>query len=398
MCCVSYEPCRIAAGPHPRLQSSTYLPKHPTIWGYPLRTRRPFLDLSIHLLLTRHSLELVPIRDNHYRKSLNSAFQPLSVSPHWQINLICAITCLAPLEHTPCLRLTATYINQYKKLDTLNEIALLPASMTTGILTTQMYTPPPGSQTQLYGAQQPSPSNSSSGTPMTASPTSPQNFVLYHELPLHTKQLRPLKSPMYVPAVLRPTERPPRQTLTPPRSVHGSLESLDGIAQTLSRRSTGDFKNQEGSEDVVEEETVEDINLPEVTGLPTKEHWKPDANAVICDAPICQKSFSLFERRHHCRRCGHVFCNSHSHFMIPLDQDAEFHPDGAPSRGCKHCWNLYCNWEASIRSRSNSTSSAATTTPVMPMIGSGKGGPLAPEATKTTVSSSVPRDWNWSTF
>lgn len=270
--------------------------------------------------------------------------------------------------------------------------------MATNISTAQMYTTPPGSQTQLYGAQQPSPSSSSSGTSTTASPTSPQSSALYHNLPLHTKQLRPLKSPMYVPAVLRPTERPPRQTLTPPRSVHGSLESLDGIAQTLSRRSTGDTKNQEGSDDVVEDEIIEDIDLPEVTGPPTKEHWKPDADAVICDAPICQKSFSLFERRHHCRRCGYVFCNGHSHYMVPLDQDAEFHPEGPPSRACKHCSDLYRSWQTARRSRSNSTSSGATTMPVTPVMGSGKGGLLAPEATKATVSSSVPRDWNWSTF
>ncbi|KAA6406568.1 MAG: FYVE domain [Lasallia pustulata] len=270
--------------------------------------------------------------------------------------------------------------------------------MATGIPTAQMYTTPPGSQTQLFGAQQLSPSNSTSGTPTAASPTSPQSSTMYPDLPLHTKQLRPLKSPMYVPAVLRPTERPPRQTITPPRSVRGSLDSLDGIAHTLSGRSTGDGKNKEGSDDDSEEEVVEHINLPEVTGPPTKEHWKPDADAVICDAPICPKSFSLFERRHHCRRCGYVFCNNHSHFMIPLDQDAEFHPDGTLSRACKHCWNLYCSWEVARRSRSNSTSSGATTTPVMPMLGSAKAGPLNPEATKATVSSSIPRDWNWSTF
>ncbi|MCJ1303357.1 hypothetical protein MMC08_006166 [Hypocenomyce scalaris] len=267
--------------------------------------------------------------------------------------------------------------------------------MATSIPTTQTFITPPGSQVQLYSSQQLSPTNSTLGT---ASPTSPQNSTLYPDLPLHTKQLRPLKSPMYVPAVLRPTERPPRQPLTPPRSVHGSLESLDGIAQTLTQRSSEESKKQEGFGNDTEEAVVEDCNLPNVTGPPAKEHWKPDADAVICDAPICQKSFNLFERRHHCRRCGYVFCNTHSHYTIPLDQDAEFHPDGALSRACTHCWNQYRSWEAARRSRSNSTSSGDTTTPVTPMIGSGKGTLLTPEAPKATGSSSVPRDWNWSTF
>ena len=35
--------------------------------------------------------------------------------------------------------------------------------------------------------------------------------------------------------------------------------------------------------------------------------WKVDSAASQCDH--CSKKFSLFRRKHHCRRCGGIFCN-----------------------------------------------------------------------------------------
>jgi hypothetical protein len=36
--------------------------------------------------------------------------------------------------------------------------------------------------------------------------------------------------------------------------------------------------------------------------------WVPDADAPRCMAADCGKPFTIRRRRHHCRRCGHVFC------------------------------------------------------------------------------------------
>ncbi|KAL9612993.1 MAG: hypothetical protein Q9167_002426 [Letrouitia subvulpina] len=269
--------------------------------------------------------------------------------------------------------------------------------------TAQAYTTPPNSHGAQNGLQQFSPSASASGTPMDQSPISTHAPSAVPALPLGGRQLRPPKSPLYVPAALRPTERPHRVSpLTPPRSVHGSTDSLTGSesGRPVSRRSTAESKKRGTLGKVAEDEGVMDSDdLAPVEGTPTRDHWKPDANASICDAPTCQKSFNLFERRHHCRRCGHIFCNAHSQYQIPLDHRADFHPDGTLSRACKHCWDRYCDWRLERTSRSNSVNSAMTATPTTPIPGSGKGkGANIAEGLRNSISNSVPRDWNWSTF
>ena len=152
------------------------------------------------------------------------------------------------------------------------------------------YTTPSGSQINLYGAQQISPVNSASATPLNVSPTSPRNPSQLPHFPLHTRQLRPPKSPLYVPAVLRPTERPIKQTpLTPPRSVHGSLDSLDGVeaGRMLSRRPTGESMTKAGLSRLVEGERIGESRVGTVTGLPTREHWKVSVHLECLRSSSC---------------------------------------------------------------------------------------------------------------
>lgn len=129
---------------------------------------------------------------------------------------------------------------------------------------------------------------------------------------------------------------------------------------------------------------------------------KPDQQSSVCDHATCTRSFSYFTRRHHCRKCGNIFCDMHSAFEIPLDQDANYNPRGVPSRACGHCYAQFKEW----RSRAISSQSSAELspdndrldTPTSPVAASqtapGLGAPLhTPDA-----AHSVPRDWNWSTF
>jgi hypothetical protein len=127
---------------------------------------------------------------------------------------------------------------------------------------------PTNNQLPFYNSQQqPSPADSAPPTPHNISPTSPRmDTYLKYQVPNHLPQLRPFKSPLYVPAVLRPTERPVRQSpMTPPKSLHGSLDSLEeaGFDGRMGAGAAPPF-------DLVfpEEE------LGEVTGPPNKDHWK----------------------------------------------------------------------------------------------------------------------------
>lgn len=129
-----------------------------------------------------------------------------------------------------------------------------------------------------------------------------------------------------------------------------------------------------------------------------------DHKTSVCDETTCNNHFGYFLRRHHCRRCGNIFCDTHSLYRIPLDQDANYHPRGMNCRSCEHCYKDYRGWQMARSSRSNSENSnlEEPRTPTTPNVnckarslagvfGGNKGGPESPVA-------SVPRDWNWSTF
>ncbi|TVY87492.1 FYVE-type zinc finger-containing protein, partial [Lachnellula willkommii] len=274
----------------------------------------------------------------------------------------------------------------------------------------QQFTASPSqSQYTLYNSQsQPiSPINSATATPKNASPTSPRTTLPPH-LAAHTRQLRPPKSPLYVPAVLRPTDPPKRVSkpspLTPPQSMHNSFDDLEN-ARTLNRRSTGD-SGKFGLGAITEAEFSSE-GLGKVTALPTREHWKPDSESSVCDEPACTRYFTYFRRRHHCRRCGNIFCDMHSMYTIPLDQDANYHPRGSRSRSCEHCWSEYRGWQIARSSRSNSESSQddpqTPTTPTVVCAGNGAKSALGSvfgkgQGMSESLGASVPRDWNWSTF
>ncbi|KAI0353149.1 hypothetical protein OH77DRAFT_1407401 [Trametes cingulata] len=87
-----------------------------------------------------------------------------------------------------------------------------------------------------------------------------------------------------------------------------------------------------------------------------KRLWKPDSQAAHCDTFLCRKAFSIFERRHHCRKCGGVFCGECSSRATPLldtSKLAFLHPPrGVPiqlydaphspvvaARVCDDCWD-----------------------------------------------------------
>ncbi|KEY67132.1 hypothetical protein S7711_02993 [Stachybotrys chartarum IBT 7711] len=245
-------------------------------------------------------------------------------------------------------------------------------------------------------ASQISPLSSSDNDSTSSMPASPSHKS--H----HARQLRPL----YMPAVLRPNNEfsVPSKTAAPGSSPGNGSESsgaitlrrssnnlLVGIGQRLSRRSTAD--------DVKGMTGCLDLELfPQVTDLPTRKHWKPDPESSICDDPTCKRNFSYFTRRHHCRKCGNIFCDSHSSYVAPLDQHANFNPRAVPSRTCNHCFEEFKTWHSRNSSRTSSTTSSdghpTSATAPMTAVPDVSRGP----ANGAEVAASVPRDWNWSTF
>lgn len=143
---------------------------------------------------------------------------------------------------------------------------------------------------------------------------------------------------------------------------------------------------------------------------------QPDPESTVCDDPSCKRSFNYFIRRHHCRCCGNIFCDWHSSYAMPLDQDANFNPRApVPSRTCAHCFKQHEQTWQQQHPRAHSTSSASSsnrsseaksgaTSPLTP-VGMPVGarniipGAQTPNVAKTPeVAASVPSDWNWSTF
>lgn len=94
---------------------------------------------------------------------------------------------------------------------------------------------------------------------------------LQQHAPNPYKQLRPLKSPLYVPAALRPTEHfVTPSPMTPPKSLHGSLDNLKDHEPQIASPDVQDHFNLEA----FDPEWVQEEDLGEVTGPPTKDHWK----------------------------------------------------------------------------------------------------------------------------
>ena len=57
--------------------------------------------------------------------------------------------------------------------------------------------------------------------------------------------------------------------------------------------------------------------------------WEQDENVTICK--LCNKDFNVARRKHHCRRCGGIFCNECSDNKMPLPSSSK------PVRVCNPC-------------------------------------------------------------
>ncbi|KAL6930351.1 uncharacterized protein HGUI_03905 [Hanseniaspora guilliermondii] len=89
------------------------------------------------------------------------------------------------------------------------------------------------------------------------------------------------------------------------------------------------------------QETFDDLKKKFETKTPAE--WIESENCLICD-----NQFSLFNRKHHCRNCGGVFCNDHSSHFIPLLELGITEN----VRVCDDCYKLHTNKTAKGGKRS----------------------------------------------
>ena len=79
---------------------------------------------------------------------------------------------------------------------------------------------------------------------------------------------------------------------------------------------------------------------------PTHAHWVPDSKATHCAFEGCGAKFgakytSLSLRKHHCRRCGYLFCDNHSKQRLRLNASAE--PALWGGGNCRVCDTCYAD-------------------------------------------------------
>jgi hypothetical protein len=75
---------------------------------------------------------------------------------------------------------------------------------------------------------------------------------------------------------------------------------------------------------------------------PSREMWMSDKNCSVCYD--CQLPFHFWRRRHHCRLCGQIFCQSCSDLTV---DGRRYQMKDGQVRVCKHCYNLDKNYQAS---------------------------------------------------
>ncbi|KAF0390607.1 FYVE-domain-containing protein [Gigaspora margarita] len=66
--------------------------------------------------------------------------------------------------------------------------------------------------------------------------------------------------------------------------------------------------------------------------------WVEDDEVSECQQAGCMIKFNWWNRRHHCRRCGNIFCSTHSAFSMLLFPDGSEDWGGVWSRVCEGCF------------------------------------------------------------
>eukprot|EP00043_Microstomoeca_roanoka_P019292 m.215350 g.215350 ORF g.215350 m.215350 type:complete len:152 (-) comp16974_c1_seq12:464-919(-) len=89
-------------------------------------------------------------------------------------------------------------------------------------------------------------------------------------------------------------------------------------------------KDLQESQLALEQLTIQYQTLLQQLNKYQDREWVNDSYVKECEA--CHKPFSVKTRRHHCRQCGHVFCNACSSNTAKLASSKK------PERVCNTCY------------------------------------------------------------
>lgn len=169
---------------------------------------------------------------------------------------------------------------------------------------------------------------------------------------------------------------------------------------------------------VKEQSTIEPTPEPEhasepledsITVPPTRTHWINDDLASNCIE--CTARFSVFIRKHHCRKCGQIFCSECSKYTGKLDSNAQFNLSGYICRLCISCYQDFMLtldgkvWSAGGLRDSPSSGNLNIVTQQVEIAKDASNSVNSslivennsPDQAES-ISPAVPSDWQWSTF
>ncbi|CAI9562879.1 unnamed protein product, partial [Staurois parvus] len=130
-------------------------------------------------------------------------------------------------------------------------------------------------------------------------------------------QFLKLKNLSPVPAPIRPDARRDRNTEAGCRH----------LPEEMARDVAGDASRERRTRSKLKMEDIKEVNKA------LKGHtWLKDDEATGCKQ--CKKEFSISRRKHHCRNCGDIFCNTCSSNELSLPSYPK------PVRVCDTCHNL----------------------------------------------------------
>ncbi|KAK6461729.1 hypothetical protein DFJ63DRAFT_194056 [Scheffersomyces coipomensis] len=195
------------------------------------------------------------------------------------------------------------------------------------------------------------------------SATSQPTNLLYPKPTRKLQQIKGFRSPMYVPAVLRKTMNGVSPTNSNTSAKSNSPSDFNTNAQPYEEVLNNPSIQRPSSRSSVrsnESTTSMDSNFSSIPSsiinflnggtanklystTPTRNHWLKDEAATKCGIPSCNKEFNFFERRHHCRKCGGIYCKEHTSHYLYINKNANFTTGGRGtlSKVCDLCINDY---------------------------------------------------------